>query len=413
MPLNLVDLGAAGVPNSGDTIRDGGEKINANFEYLDTRMDNIETNVESSLEDAQAAASDAEAAALDAQEAAALANAYQGEWSSATGAATEGSSYLHNEFIWMLLYDVANITATEPSNANSDWLLVAGGTAAAYDVTTSATDTSAGGNGQPRVIRRGDFGLGAEPSSFTGSALEISNLEQALPTGFYSVNNNATNTPENWVGGIKGGVITVPEGGSRDRQSLIAIQGASKRTAWFRFQDEDGEGIYSWEEILHTGNTGSIDPTTSTANTTSFNHTSTGAVQSMRSAGAQVGSITVTGSATSYNTSSDYRLKEDWQSIENASGRLLSLRPVNFKWKSSEDRADGFLAHELQEVIPEAVTGEKDEVELIISTDEEGNEIETESPKHQAIDQSKIVPLLTAALQDALKRIEALESKEE
>jgi len=112
-----------------------------------------------------------------------------------------------------------------------------------------------------------------------------------------------------------------------------------------------------------------------------------------------VGTITSTGSTTSYNTTSDYRLKEDVQPMVGASDRLMALKPVNFAWKVDGSRVDGFLAHEAQEVVPEAVTGSKDAV------DDEG------SPQYQGIDQSKIVPLLTAALQEALIKIEQLEAR--
>ena len=114
--------------------------------------------------------------------------------------------------------------------------------------------------------------------------------------------------------------------------------------------------------------------------------------------GSEVGSITVNASSTSYNTSSDYRLKEDWQPMTGASERVKALNPVNFAWKADGSRVDGFLAHEAQAVVPEAVTGTKDAV------DADGN------PDYQGIDQSKLVPLLTAALQEALARIETLEA---
>jgi hypothetical protein len=117
------------------------------------------------------------------------------------------------------------------------------------------------------------------------------------------------------------------------------------------------------------------------------------------SSGSQVGNISVTASTTSYNTSSDYRLKEDWVAVADASTRVNALKPVNFAWKLNGSRVDGFLAHELAEVVPEAVTGEKDAV------DAEGK------PVYQGIDQSKLVPLLTAALQEALAKIESLEAR--
>jgi hypothetical protein len=127
--------------------------------------------------------------------------------------------------------------------------------------------------------------------------------------------------------------------------------------------------------------------------------TSTGQIAYFYQAGTNVGNISVTGSATAYNTSSDYRLKEDWQPMTDACDRVLTLKPVNFAWKVDGSRVDGFLAHELGDVVPEAVTGQKDEV------DDEGN------PVYQGIDQSKLVPLLTAALQEALTKIEALETR--
>jgi hypothetical protein len=113
-----------------------------------------------------------------------------------------------------------------------------------------------------------------------------------------------------------------------------------------------------------------------------------------------VGSITLNGSATSYNTSSDYRLKENVVEIPNAIDRLKQLKPSRFNFiKDPETVVDGFLAHEVQDIVPEAITGEKDAV------DDEGN------PEYQSIDQSKLVPLLTAALKEAITRIETLEAE--
>ena len=131
-----------------------------------------------------------------------------------------------------------------------------------------------------------------------------------------------------------------------------------------------------------------------------FNRTgSNGAIIGFRRSGISVGNISVTSSSTAYNTSSDYRLKTDVQPMIGATERLKALKPVNFEWIGSGERVDGFIAHEAQEVVPEAVHGTKDEV------DDEGE------PVYQGIDQSKLVPLLTAALQEAIGRIETLEAK--
>jgi len=125
-----------------------------------------------------------------------------------------------------------------------------------------------------------------------------------------------------------------------------------------------------------------------------------------------VGSINYSDTTTSYNTSSDYRLKEDWVAIADASTRVNALKPVNFAWKADGSRVDGFLAHELAEVVPEAVTGEKDATEMVDVYDEDGNVTgQEERPVYQGIDQSKLVPLLTAALQEALAKIDDLTAR--
>ena len=112
-----------------------------------------------------------------------------------------------------------------------------------------------------------------------------------------------------------------------------------------------------------------------------------------------VGGISVTSSATAYNTSSDYRLKENLAPITGAVDRVNALQPRRFNFISDPDTTvDGFVAHEVSSVVPEAITGEKDAV------DKEGN------PEYQGIDQSKLVPLLTAAIQELTARIEALEA---
>jgi len=203
-----------------------------------------------------------------------------------------------------------------------------------------------------------------------------------------------------------------------------------------------------------------------------------GRVVNIRKAGTFIGGIDVSSSAVAYNTSSDYRLKEDVQPMSGATDRLKELKPVNFAWKVDGSRVDGFIAHEAQEVVPESVTGSKDAmqteeyevtpavyedvitpaveavegveaveaVEAVAAVyDDEGllvseaieaveavegvDAVEaqaetTESvlvseavmatrsvPDYQGIDQSKLVPLLTAALQEAITKIESLTTR--
>ena len=144
----------------------------------------------------------------------------------------------------------------------------------------------------------------------------------------------------------------------------------------------------------------------------------------------QTGSITNNGTTTAYNTTSDYRLKENVTDVTDGITRVKQLAPKRFNFIADADTTvDGFLAHEAQTVVPEAVTGTHDgmrdeEYEITPAVeatfDEEGNVL-TEAvdavmgtrsvPDYQSIDQAKLVPLLTAALKEAIAKIEALETR--
>jgi len=138
----------------------------------------------------------------------------------------------------------------------------------------------------------------------------------------------------------------------------------------------------------------------------------TGNFRFLNSGASTIGYIQWSGSTTSYVTSSDYRLKEDWEAVADASTRVNALKPINFAWKADGSRVDGFLAHEVAEVVPEAVTGEKDAIEMVDVYDEDGNVTgQEERPVYQGIDQAKLVPLLTAALQEALAKIDDLTAR--
>jgi hypothetical protein len=122
-----------------------------------------------------------------------------------------------------------------------------------------------------------------------------------------------------------------------------------------------------------------------------------------------VGTVSISGSNVAYNTSSDYRLKENFDYDFDATTRLKQLKPARFSWKADETNTlvDGFIAHEVETVIPEAVYGIKDATETY--TDDNGDEQTRIIP--QGIDQAKIVPLLTKALQEAITKIETLEDR--
>jgi len=121
-----------------------------------------------------------------------------------------------------------------------------------------------------------------------------------------------------------------------------------------------------------------------------------------RNDGTIIGNIGCNNSSTAYNTSSDYRLKEHVADMTGAIARVKKLSPKRFSWIVDElDAAnvDGFLAHEAQTVVPEAVHGTHNQV------DDAGE------PVYQAIDQSKLIPLLTAALKESISKVETLETE--
>lgn len=111
-------------------------------------------------------------------------------------------------------------------------------------------------------------------------------------------------------------------------------------------------------------------------------------IKFLNSSGTTVGYINQNGTLTVYSTVSDYRLKENVQPMQGALATVSQLKPCTYSWKSTGESTQGFIAHELQEVVPECVIGEKDVV------DADGN------PQYQGIDTSFLVATLTAAIQE-------------
>ena len=159
---------------------------------------------------------------------------------------------------------------------------------------------------------------------------------------------------------------------------------------------------------------------------------------SFRQSGKQLGNISTNdtnllfdaGPGGQFNNTSDYRIKQNIAALENSSSIVKALNPVSFEYTNADNRIHlGFIAHELQEYVPTAVTGTKDATETYGTyTDTEGNvetdiaepsvipagatfEAEGTRPVYQGVDQTKIIPLLTKALQEALEKIDTLEQR--
>ena len=174
------------------------------------------------------------------------------------------------------------------------------------------------------------------------------------------------------------------------------------------FYDYNDTGLYVDPNSLSSLRTlqlqGTANTTYGTPNLMSYG-TSNGAgvvnyhLRFNKNDGTANGHISTNAYATTYATTSDHRVKEDVQPMVDATSRLMALNPVNFQWKDSDIRTDGFIAHEVAEVVSDAVVGEKDAV------DEKGND------ELQSLDQSKLVPLLVKTIQEQQGVIDALEAR--
>lgn len=216
------------------------------------------------------------------------------------------------------------------------------------------------------------------------------------------------------VGGITGGADGTLKVKSNSSHLAIAIEENSGNEAYSLGVVADGSLIFanSGTEVVRFDDSGNLlvgGTSVGAENSTSI--ASTGDMQISRASGSgrnhiifknggsEVGSISTNTSATTYATSSDYRLKENVVAMSGATDRLKQLKPSRFNFIADADvTVDGFLAHEVADVVPEAITGTKDAV------DSDGN------PDYQGIDQSKLVPLLVATIQELEARLTALEN---
>jgi len=223
--------------------------------------------------------------------------------------------------------------------------------------------------------------------------------EYGLYTGYINSTNDAIGIASTTNAGTAGPLVLQPFGGNVLVGCVSQVSSTVPGISTFITA-----GDYAF---LNIGNT-----RTTTQNTMRFFN-----------ANGQVGSIATSGTSTSYFTSSDYRLKENVVADWDATTRLKQLNPVRFNFIADPDTTvDGFLAHEVQDIVPEAITGTKDamrdeEYEVTPAVlDEDGNEVTpavmgTRSvPDYQGIDQSKLVPLLVKTIQELEARITALEA---
>jgi hypothetical protein len=279
-----------------------------------------------------------------------------------------------------------------------------------------AADTIAFAEGGAEVARfdsNGNLGIGTTDTS--GIRLGVNSGSASLNTNFTSTNasgvyvrfqNSGTSIGDIGAGGsvISGGTAGDFAMASRSG-NLVLGTGSSER---MRIDSSGnllvgttsatgGRQMIAFDNIGQTG-------TRYIHNNTTYNGL---AIQFLRANNStSMGGIYCDGSNTQYQTSSDYRLKENIQPMINGLDKVMQLKPCTYKWKDMDKAGEGFIAHELQSVVPDCVYGEKDAV------DAEGN------PQYQGIDTSFLVATLTAAIQeqqaiitDLKARIETLENK--
>jgi len=202
---------------------------------------------------------------------------------------------------------------------------------------------------------------------------------------------------------ITGGLMIGEDGTNRIGEPKLHIKhgGASQNLASFYFDSADDRAALI---VRHQRASGS---------------TFAAMIAFLDSSGNTVGAINSNGNnTTNFVTSSDYRLKENNVAISDGITRLKTLKPYRFNFKDTPAiTVDGFFAHEVT-AVPEAITGTKDETESVFYRDDEEipsgksiGDVKETVPKYQGIDHGKLVPLLTAALQEAIAKIEILETK--
>ena len=223
--------------------------------------------------------------------------------------------------------------------------------------------------------------FGAQAVRTTGTVSSTGYIFNSVASaGLYSTNANILSLPTSSVDRL----TVMSDGSVRIAQSSTNTPGLNNTTTGFAVESSSGAFFAS----------------RSTGASLFLNVNANSNIVEFRRSGSFVGAIVVDTTSTQYVTSSDYRLKENVVPLKGAIDRIGQLQPLRFNFLVDPDKTvDGFIAHEAQSVVPESVTGVKDEL------DADGN------PVYQGIDQSKLIPLLTAALQEAIAKINTLESR--
>jgi len=195
-------------------------------------------------------------------------------------------------------------------------------------------------------------------------------------------------------------LVNTPDDASATNSRFEVIGTSANTSTNMTFKTNGNLGLGDYSPVAKITVVGSTNPTTS--NLIQIKNISNGGsvIDFRNSANTQAGKISMPSSTTvNYGTTSDYRLKTNVVDLENGIEKVKKLKPSRFEWIENGIEVDGFIAHEVAEVVPEAVTGVKDAVD------------ENSNPVYQDLDYSKVIPVLTAALKEAIQKIELLETR--
>jgi hypothetical protein len=286
---------------------------------------------------------------------------------------------------------------------NTTGLNSAFGPYAAYQTTTGTNNTALGASTLD-ANTTGSYNTAVGMNALQNNTTGIDNTAVGYQAGYSNTTDSyntylgdhagyaATNWKNTFLGHASGEAVTTGAANTILGRYDGNQGGLDIRTSNNNIVLSDGDG----NPLMHYS--GNNMQNVSTSHLRIYNKTNNTTAVSFRTAGVQRGYIQVTDSSVAYNTSSDYRLKENVDYTWDATTRLKQLKPARFNFIADADTTvDGFLAHEAQEVVPECVTGTKDAV------DADGVAV------MQGIDQSKLVPLLVKTIQELEARITALE----
>jgi len=271
----------------------------------------------------------------------------------------------------MLLDYAGNLgLGVTPSAWNSSWKAFQFGSGGAISGHTSAS--------LPWLV--------ATSNAFINSAADFKFIYNGYSTRYLARGDDGTHSWWTSNNGVAGGTIAYTQAMTLTSDGNLLVGTTNTNPAYNAV-----DGISIQPAFLSVSNTTGVAG--------AFNRNNDGIVLYFTRNGTAVGNVSVTTTGTTFNSTSDYRLKEAVAPLSGGLARVNALKPSVYKWKANGSAGEGFLAHELAEVVPAAVTGEKDAV------NSDG------SIKAQSIDMSRVVPILVAAIQELTARVQTLETR--